>query len=136
MTMRTIGKLLLSPALVGWVIACYEHPGDISGVQAYVIGRVVTPNNDPMPGASAHIVASGTSGVLADAIVETTVDGIFSTILRAALVAPQQTDVSVEVTPPAGSQLQPRTLSGMSLFFSAQDPPSDSLRVDVMLESQ
>ena len=134
--MRTKGKFLLSAALIGWVTACYDHPGDISGVQGYVIGRVVAPNNDPIMGASVHIIASGTSGVLADAIVETTTDGIFSTTLRAGLVAPQQTDVSVTVTPPAPSQFAPRTVSGLSVFLSAEDPPTDSLRVDVTLESQ
>ena len=134
--MRTIAKFLLRAALYGWVTACYEHPGDISGVQAYVIGRVVAPNNDPISGASVHIVADGAgTSVLADVVVETTGDGIFSTVLRAGLVAPQQSDVSVAVTPPAGSQFLSRTVSGMSLFFSAEDPPTDSLRVDVTLQS-
>ena len=134
--MGATGKFLLSALLIGPATACYDHPDDISGVQGYVIGRVVAPNNDPIMGASVHIVATGTSSVLADAIVETAADGIFSTILRAGLVPPQQTGISVAVTPPAGSQYQSRTVSGMPLFFSAEDPPTDSLRVDVTLESQ
>jgi hypothetical protein len=134
--MRAVRKFLLSAALIGCVTACYDHPGDISGVQGYVIGRVVAPNNDPISGASVDIVANVGSGELARNVVETTADGIFSTILRAGLVAPQQTNITVAVTPPAGSQFQARTISGMSLFFSAEDPPTDSLRVDVTLESQ
>jgi hypothetical protein len=131
--------LYVATALSTVLSACGDStPPDLTSVQAFVTGHVTDPAGAPVAGATVRIQASqpSTGNVLTEESTSTGSDGAFAVTLRMGLVSPQVTDILLTSTPPAGAALAPRTTTGLSVAFSIEDPPTDTLRVDVSLQAQ
>jgi hypothetical protein len=124
-------------AALGLMLSACGDPTDIVSIQAHVTGHVTDASGAPVEGAAVHIQAiePSNANVIVDETVSTGADGGFATTLRAALVAPHVTNIALTASPPPGAVLAPRTLSGLSVAFSLEDPPVDTLQVEVSLDS-
>ena len=137
--MKNLTTLYIATALSAMLSACGDStPPDITSVQAYVTGHVTDPAGAPVAGAAVRIQATqpSTGDVLTEESTSTGSDGAFAVTLGMVLVSPQVAAIQVTATPPGGAGLAPRTTTGLSVAFSSEDPPTDTLRVEVSLLAQ
>jgi Carboxypeptidase regulatory-like domain len=137
--MKNLTTLYMATALSAMLSACGDStPPDITSVQAYVTGHVTDPAGAPVAGAAVRIQATqpSTGNVYTEESTSTGSDGAFAATLRVGLVSPHVTDILLTATPPAGAGLAPSTTTGLSVAFSSEDPPTDTLHVEVGLQAQ
>src|SRR5919112_3067763 len=137
--MKNLRAFYIAAALSTVLNACGDStPTDVISVQAHVTGHVTDPAGAPVAGAAVRIQATqpSTGNALMEESTSTGSDGAFAVTLGMVLVSPQVADILLTATPPAGAALAPRTTTGLSVAFSVEDPPTDTLRVEVSLQAQ
>jgi hypothetical protein len=131
--MRGLHILLLS---LGANLACGTEPRDLFTVQAVVLGSVRDAAGTPVAGATIRLLAQLPSTQLDD--IETTqtdANGQFA--LRTGFLNQPEGAAFVRVTvmPPAAAALTAFDTTGLTVPVSRQEPPPDTLRLALLLES-
>ena len=137
--MKNRTAFYMATALSAVLNACGDStPTDVISVQAHVTGHVTDPAGAPVAGAAVRIQATqpSTGNVITEESTSTGSDGAFAVTLGTVLVSPQVANILITATPPAGAALAPRTTTGLSVAFSVQNPPTDTLRVELSLQAQ
>ena len=110
-------------------------------VHAVIRGDVIDGGGSPVEGATVYVLTKmdvpGPDSALLDEETEVTNAAgayLFAETL-AAVAEPGEAGAFITVTPPAGSRLAPRTITGVVVQYSLVEPPPETTVVAIVLEA-